>query len=178
MKYLTSQQINNLYEEFSTPEHVKRHCLAVTNTALAIGKALNDTGLNLDLKLLYCAGMTHDTARVLPDHGVVIANRLDELDYHEIADIVRVHMRYKGFDDLTKINETDILCLADCTVKEDSYVGIEERIEYLINKHGSTDQIRERFENSKKQAIRFIQKIESIVNKSLDEIVLGDLNDR
>lgn len=172
-KRLTDDIIYSLYEEYNTPSHVIAHCKGVCDTAMKIGKALVDKGVNLDLDLIYGAAMAHDVARTSPDHGMVIGKRLEEMGYFDESKITKIHMTYDGFTQIDKINETDIVCLGDRTVKEDKYVGIDQRIEYIIDKAGRKPDITTRILEKKAETIRFINKIENIVGKTLDEIVLG-----
>ena len=45
------QECLRLLKEYGTPEHVIRHCMAVADTAVRIGRALNEHGYHLDLEL-------------------------------------------------------------------------------------------------------------------------------
>ena len=179
-KPFDKKYIESLYEEYNTPEHVKAHCKGVCDAAMAMGTALNRAGLNLDINVIYSAAIVHDAARIYPDHGEVVAQRLRQEGYDHVADIVQVHMRYDGFKYLNKINETDIVALADRIVKEDKYVGLDERIEYIIDKAGRTPEVEKRLYAKKKETQKFIDKIEAIVGMGIDDIVnnyLGELND-
>ena len=57
-------KIQDFYEEWMTPMHVRDHCKQVTEVAVKLGQAFIDAGEIIDLNLLYSAGMLHDTARV------------------------------------------------------------------------------------------------------------------
>ncbi len=171
-KRLNEEIIYKLYEEFDTPIHVINHCKGVCNTAMKIGQELVNHGVNLDLDLIYGAAMSHDVARTSENHGEVMAEKLYEMGYVDESDIVRVHMHYDGFSQLNKINETDIVCLGDRTVKEDKYVGIDKRIEYIIDKAGRKPDVTKRILKKKKETVKFIKMIEDIVGKSIDEMVL------
>jgi len=141
-KRLTDEMIQKLYDEFGTPEHVKGHCRGVTDCAMGIAKALNKQGYDLDLDLIYGAGMIHDTARTLDEHWNVIADRLLELGYIDESKIVREHMKPTSYSDIEDMNEADMIFLGDRLVKEDKYVGIDERFNYIMEKarqHGVLD---------------------------------------
>ncbi|MCQ2550926.1 MAG: HD domain-containing protein [Clostridia bacterium] len=174
MSRLTDREIEEIYLEYKTPEHVKGHCRAVTHSAMAIASKLNENGFNLDLDLIYCAGIIHDAARIYPEHQVVIADKMDEMGHHDIAAIVRVHMRYNGFS--RNINETDMVCLGDRVVKEDKYVGLDERIEYIIDKAGRTKEVEEKLYKKRDENRKFIKYIEDVCHMSLEDIV-GEYED-
>ena len=172
-KPLTKEEIQKLYTEFKTPEHVKRHCMGVSNTAARIAEALVAYGVDLDVELIKSTSIIHDAARIYDDHDLVISDKLDEMGHHIAADITRVHMHYKGLERKPDITETDIVCLADRLVKEDEYVGLDERMEYIINKFGRTPEREQRIYAGKKKTQSFIDMVEEITGKSIDDIVKG-----
>lgn len=172
-KYLTREACFALLKEYETPPHVVRHCIAVTVTALKIAGALNQQGHHLDLDLIQGAGLIHDIARVEEEHWVKGAEIALKMGYPREAHIIENHMFYDEFSDITRINETDIICLADRLVKEDQYVGLDQRIKYVIEKvrrQGKPDAEAHILER-KKDAQRLIDQIEHLTGKSLDELM-------
>jgi len=106
----------------------------VTETALKIGKALKDKGYDLDLGLIQSAGLLHDIARVEEKHWEIGADIADRLGYHQEAEIIKIHMFYNCNPNQDKIDEKDIICLSDRMVKEDEYVGLANRMQYVLEK--------------------------------------------
>lgn len=136
-KRLSEETCKELYAKYETPERVIRHCKAVSETGAVIASALNKSGFNFDVSLVRAAGLIHDLMRKSENHGEAAADLLESLGYMQEANAVRNHMRYE-FNVPENITETDIFCLADRLVKEDKYVGIDERVDYLIDKPGKT----------------------------------------
>ena len=68
MDRLTIEQGLKLLHEYGTPEHVIRHCQAVTDAALAIADELNRCGMDFNLEVIEGAGIIHDIARVEDEH--------------------------------------------------------------------------------------------------------------
>ena len=170
-KRLTKEEIENLYLEYGTPEHVKGHCKGVTECALNLAKALNEHGFNFDLDMIYGAGMTHDMARLKDRHWDVAADKLEELGYFDEAKIVRIHMEPSRYNPIDKLTESDMVNLGDRLVKESEYVGIDERFDYIINKakmYGDNDT--DRILRNKKKMKSLLDDIEKVVGKSIDEI--------
>ncbi len=161
MDYPDRERCEELLNEYNTPEHVRGHCRAVADTAYTIAEALNRHGRKLDLELIEAAGMLHDIARVEDRHWDAGADIAEKLGYLKVADIIRVHMSYSPFSTLEDITETDLVCLGDRLVKEDNYVGLDERIEYIINKA---------LNNGKKDAVPFIMKKKEDTRRFMDEI--------
>ena len=68
-KRLDEEKCQRLFEEYGTPEHVRGHCRAVSDTGYRIALALNRAGMNLDAELVKYAGLIHDLMRVRENHG-------------------------------------------------------------------------------------------------------------
>lgn len=168
-KRITEDECRQLYKEYNTPPHVIRHCEAVSMVAVKIGEALNKSGLNLDIDLVKGAGLAHDIARAGDEHWIVGANILEDLGYKDEADIVRVHMFY-NFNSFDKLNETDLVCLGDRLVREDEYVGLDVRIEHIINKAGNEPKRTERILESKKATRGFMDQIEEQIGQTIDSL--------
>lgn len=168
-KRITIDECNELYNTYHTPAHVIGHCRAVCEVALEIGKKLNEHGYHLDLELIQGAALAHDVARVEPDHALVGAEILDEKGFHDEADIVRVHMRYH-FGRFEDLNETDLVCLGDRLVKEDRYVGLDERIDYIIHKAGDKPDVTKRILANKETTRIFMNKIEERIGQTIDSL--------
>ena len=170
--YPTYDDCCYLWEYYKTPPHVIRHCKAVSRTAVLIGEQLNRHGCGLDLQLLEAAGLLHDMMRLEEDHGGRAAEELRRMGYDSVADAIAVHMKYPLDPEKATITETDLLCLADRLVKEDEYVGLENRMEYIIEKSrqyndpGAEDRIRTSFRRTE----TFQKNIESIIGKKLEDI--------
>ena len=176
MKHPTVEECERLLDEYGTPEHVRRHCREVARVAVTISKALNERGSGLDAELVLAAGMLHDIARTEDRHWDVGADIMEKLGYEEEGRIIRAHMKYPGFSPLDKVTETDMVCLGDRLVKEDSYVGLDARMDYIIDKakrNGRPDAERIILEK-KKDTRRFIDEIEDRIGVSIDELLDGD----
>jgi uncharacterized protein len=160
-----------LLQDYGTPPHVIRHCIAVEETALRIAKALNDHGYELDLCLLGSAALLHDIARVHENHAVIGAEIVEDLGFAGIADLIRCHMTYSTDPSQNDITEKDILCLADRMVKENVYVGIEERMEYILAKFHDNPEARERITQRRDEIRHLSERIEATIGESIDALM-------
>lgn len=173
MKHPNREECEALLAEYGTPEHVKGHCRAVAKTAYLIARALNRAGCELDLDVILSAGLLHDIARVQDKHWDVGADLMEQLGYQQEAEIIRAHMFYDPFSELSQVTETDMVCLGDRLVKEDAYVGLDERIEYIIAKaqrNGKPEAI-PFILKKKEDTRRFIAAIERKIGTSLDALL-------
>lgn len=168
-KRLTEEICSRLYRQYATPEHVIRHCRAVSMVAATLGEQLNAHGFHLDIPLIRGAGLVHDVARLSEDHGAVAAKILTDLGYFDEAAIVRVHMTY-DFHDFAHLDETDLVCLADRLVKEDHYVGLDERIDYILHKAPADPAIQTRILQKKAETKQFMGEIEKTIGRTIDSL--------
>ena len=123
----------------------------------------------MDLALVKGAGLAHDVARVQDRHWDVGAEILENLGYRDEAAIVRVHMNF-DFHPFEKLNETDMVCLGDRLVKEDRYVGLDERIEYILAKAPEDPEVRKRILRKKADTKVLMEKIEDTIGQSIDSL--------
>ena len=171
---LTTDECYRLLNEYETPMRVITHCLEVSRCAGLIADRLNENGYDLDSELVRNAALVHDLVRAQNRHDVKAGKILDSLGYTDEADIVRDHMSYE-FNDLPVITEHDIMCLSDRIVKEHEYVGIEERVRYLINKDPDNEERNRHLQFFKGVVKEYIHGIEKIVGISFDALLSPDI---
>lgn len=170
-KYPTLEQCKKLWEKYQTPPHVIGHCKEVSRVATLLAKTLKEHGVDLNVPLVQSAGWLHDIKRVEEAHWEKGAQIAKELGYDDIADLILVHMSYRIDGEKKEITELDLLCIADRTVLEDKFVGLDLRMDYIIKKSNHDLQTEERIRKSFAQTRHFLEYIEQIVGRSLDEIM-------
>ncbi len=170
-KYLEKEDCIALWNKYGTPEHVRRHCQAVADVAVKLTRELNKYGLSLDEKLVYGAAMIHDIARVEDNHGEVGAKIAALHGYFREAEIIKVHMRYDMHLEIKDLNETDMVCFGDRVVKEDKYVGLEERMDYVASKVINNPIAVSRINATRKETKGLQTKIEALIGMSMDELM-------
>lgn len=163
-----------LWEAWDTPGHVIGHCKAVSATASAIGRKLNEKGSRLNIPLIEAAGWLHDIARTDEYHWEKGAEIAEKQGWTDVAEIIRIHMNYRIDGKTPEITETDLVCMADRMVKEDHYVGPDERMDYIIEKArefpGSEARIRSSF-----REIRALKKrIEGLMGISVEDLMCSE----
>ena len=160
-----------LLKEYRTPDHVIRHCVAVTSVSLAIAEALAAKGFSFDFDLIRGAGLIHDIARVEKKHWKAGAKIAARRGYAREAKIIREHMRHMIRSDPKRLTELDLVCLGDRLVLEDRYAGVDERMRYAAAKAKGNRRVEKVIDGEKESIRALIQKIEAIVGMSMEEIV-------
>ena len=170
---LTRKECLRILDQYGTPDHVIAHCAAVARVAVAIGKKLKAKGHDLDLDLIEAAGLLHDIARTSSNHEKVGENHLRQLGLDRVADIVAVHMHYPGFNPIGQINETDLVCLGDRVCKEDQYVGVEERMNYVLAKANGNPHSTAIILQKKAELLEYCRRLEEHLGIPLDDLMKG-----
>ena len=104
--------------------------------------------------------------------GYQIAHRLKE-GYQDEAKAIRVHMQYEFTTDAEHLTEADMICLGDRLVLEDKYVGIDQRMDYIIAKaerHGNFE-ARPAILRKKEETRVLLNQIENRIGMSLDTLM-------
>jgi putative nucleotidyltransferase with HDIG domain len=114
----TREECLSIMRANAAPEHVIRHCLAVSDVARRIGEALTAAGIPLDVELIASAALLHDIARTEAEHAQVGAELLRKQGFERIASIVSQHMDHRFPDSLEEITELDAVCLGDRVIRE------------------------------------------------------------
>ncbi len=169
-KRLTTEECYKMFREYGTPDRAAAHCLEVSRCAYILAEKLNESGYSLDAELVRNAALIHDVVRAEDRHDVKAGEILESLGYHDEAEIVKDHMSYV-FNDLPLITEHDVVCLSDRIVKEHEYAGIDERVDYLINKYPEDTDRKERLLFWKEKVREYIHGIEEIIGENFDELL-------
>ena len=167
---LTENRCYDLFREYDTPDRVIAHCLEVSRCAVIIARELNKNGYDLDVELIKMSALIHDLMRTSDKHDVKAGEVLEDLGYEKEADIVKDHMIYK-FNALPVITEHDVVCLSDRIVKEHEYAGIDDRVDYLINKDPENKERTDRLLFWKEKVREYIGGIEKIIGHSFDDLL-------
>lgn len=112
------------------PEPVAAHSREVWKVAMEMTDLLAEQGVQLQRELICAAALLHDLCRTAPQHAAAGAQKLQELGYNEVADIVAVH---HDWDD-NVLDERAIVFLADKYVLGTERVTLEKRFENSARK--------------------------------------------
>jgi uncharacterized protein len=171
MILITEEIQKQFFDEFETPPHIQRHCNEVARVAGILGKVLNDNGYDIDVDTMVGAARVHDMVRLWPEHDNAAADILIERGYPKEAELVRLHMKYYPYSPVDELGEQDVLCLSDRVVREDEYVGIDRRFQYLIDKPGTTPELAKLIRESGEFTKGFIKEIEAVIGAGFDELL-------
>lgn len=172
--YITEEEQQELFREYNTPPHVQRHCNEVARVAGLLAQALNANGYTIDVDEVVGAASVHDVVRLMDHHDVEGAKILAARNHSKEAELVLQHMHYAPFHPVDQLTEIDVLCLADRTVKENQYVGIDRRMDYLLAKPNVTEKKRIGINRVREETRILIQQIEDVIGCSLTDLFAKD----
>ena len=138
-----------LIYEMAMPDHIICHSLQVCRVALMLVRELSGQGVLLHRQLVRAAALLHDitksrsfkTGERHTDSGHEL---LVSLGYPEVGDIVRQHVKLDVYSENGALTEANIVNYADKRVLHDSIVSLDERMEYILSRYGTTAEYRTR----------------------------------
>jgi putative nucleotidyltransferase with HDIG domain len=125
-----------ILEENQADELVLVHCRMVARLALALARRLNIAGAGLDEDLVVAGALLHDIARQQPEHPQAGAALLQSKGYPRVAEIVARHMDLEVAEE-GPISETEVVFLADKSVKGGKVICASERLAEKLAKYGN-----------------------------------------
>lgn len=160
----TEGEIQQIYGYFGATEAIQAHCRTVAQVAMAIAKKLAYAGWDMDQSQLEVAARLHDAAKKLPSHAKQAANKIQEMGYGKVAEIVRTHMDLPT-EALELIDERAILYLADKLVIEEKKMTLGQRFLEANKKFGMNEEAMQSIAERLFLAKRINQKIEEIIGR-------------
>ncbi|MEZ4525212.1 MAG: HDIG domain-containing protein [Desulfobacterales bacterium] len=128
-------------------EHIAAHSLQVCRVALRIADLLNGReGQMLCRELIEAGALLHDITKTRSlktgeRHAETGAQFLREHGYPEVGELVRQHVRLDHFDFRSSVNEAEIVNYADKRVMHDRIVPLQERMEYIMQRYGTSPEL-------------------------------------
>lgn len=161
-----------LAEVCPAEENMVRHGRQVQRTALAICRAMNFAGANLDEGRVAAAGLLHDIAKGIPDHARVGGDILKAAGFDHVAKLVAAHTDLPEAE-LHHPGEAAIVYLADKLTLADRWVSLESRFERALRRYGADPAARLAIQKRRAVAMRVKTKIEHFTGQPLARLSQG-----
>jgi putative nucleotidyltransferase with HDIG domain len=149
--------------------------------SLAITDNLKN-GVAINRDLVIAAALLHDITKTRSletseRHDITGGKLLREMGFSSIAEIVEQHVVFQNLNPQGRLEEREIIYYADKRVTHDKIVTIEERVHYLIQRYGNTEEIRSRIIQNKNLVLAIERKIAGFMNidihRAIDELNAG-----
>jgi putative nucleotidyltransferase with HDIG domain len=164
-----------LLQQYDILPNVLEHSSQVHRVACAIVDHLNGSvAINCDL--VCAAALLHDItkSRALKTgekHDISGKELLESLGYPEIADIVGQHVFLRNTSPNSPLTEADIVYYADKRVMHNEIVTVEERIQDLLKRYGTTPERYNKILENKDIILIVEQKLARHLTKPIEKII-------
>jgi len=171
----TYEECLALIAEQGMRENIKNHSLMVMKVALAItDNLLPDTKINR--RLVLAGALLHDITKMQSlatheHHDVTGGEFVRRKGFESTAVAVEEHVVIKSFNPDGLLLEKEIVHYADKRVKHDVIVSLDQRLEDLLVRYGTTDEHYKRILARAPFNKILEQKIQSHCARRLDEII-------
>jgi putative nucleotidyltransferase with HDIG domain len=149
--------------------HIREHSLAVARAATSLAMAAGRAGIDVDVQLTRASALLHDIAKTYTirhggNHSQLGGAWMLEATGNPLLAMGIVHHVHWPWDvDVKTYFLPMTIIYSDKRVRHDSVVTLDERFEDLYSRYGSTQYIRDRITESKRQA----EAIENALSKTL-----------
>jgi len=162
----TDEECRALLEVYQMAPEKARHSYKVADVAVAIGRALDAAGHNVDVETVRIAAILHDISKGCRKHDAEGGRLLRELGFGKVGDIVAVHSDLAG-GDLSLPLESKSVFLADKFVGGEKLVSLEERYHHPDFPPEVQAQITERL----KVARGVKRELEKLIGRPLESVI-------
>ena len=149
MKIPTQKQCFLLMCEMKMMDHIVVHCLQVCRVATYLAEHLSNGQNRLNRDLIRAAALLHDITKTRSfkteeNHALTGGQFLAERGYPEVGELVRQHVRLDAYPDPVVITEAEIINYSDKRVLHDKIVGLDKRLDYILERYGKAPELKER----------------------------------
>ena len=149
MQIPTKDQCYQMICKMKMMDHIVVHSLQVCRVATFLTKHLNEQDNRLNFDLIQSAALLHDITKTRSfktreDHALTGGEYLIDRGYPEIGNLIRQHVKLDEYLITGTISEAEVLNYADKRVLHDEIVGLDRRMDYIMERYGETPDHRER----------------------------------
>jgi uncharacterized protein len=141
MKIPSQKQCFLLMCEMKMMDHIVAHCLQVCRVATFLAEHLDAARMVFNHDLIRAAALLHDITKTRSfkteeNHALTGGQFLAGQGYPEVGELVRQHVRLDEYPDPVTLGEAQIINYADKRVLHDRIVGLDQRLDYILEKYG------------------------------------------
>ena len=142
MKIPTKDECIKILKDSKVPDNIIAHANAVCDFSMKVAGVLEKRGIKVDRDLVAAAALLHDVKKLSQnDHIEEGYSFLKSIGYSKVAQVVRKHgLQHIGDDKYEpRTWEEKIVFYADKRVKNDRFVSVDERFEYIKKRYNHYD---------------------------------------
>ncbi|MEN6320340.1 MAG: HDIG domain-containing metalloprotein [Syntrophaceae bacterium] len=171
------EECDELMVQHSMRPNIVEHSIQVMNVSLAIADNLKNS-VAVNRELVIAAALLHDITKTRSletdeRHDVSGGELLREMGFTSIAEIVEQHVVFLNFNPQGRLEDREIVYYADKRVNHDKVVTVEERVHYLLQRYGTTEEIRGLILQNKNLVLAMESKITSFMRIDINRAIEG-----
>lgn len=175
MNIPSKEECFRLMAEMKMMDHIAHHSLQVCRVALFLTDRIGAKQIFLNRDLVEAAARLHDITKTRSittgeRHAETAAKLMADMGYPEVGDIIRQHVRVDNYSAFTPISEAEIVNYADKRVLHTEVVGLEQRMNYILERYGKTPQNRDYIMVNWKQTRELEEKIFGMLDISVGQL--------
>lgn len=137
--------------EMEMLDHIVIHSLQVCRVAETLGRQLAASGCRVNIDLVRSSALLHDITKTRSfqtgeKHSDTGCRYLQKRGYPEVGDIVRQHVRLDHYFADEQPCEAEIVNYADKRVLHDRIVSLAARMQYILERYGTSPDYREKLQ--------------------------------
>ena len=136
------KQIEEFWDEYEMPHHIRCHSIVVSKVALLLGQWLQIKGVQLNMAALETGALLHDIAKIISLQEPAKVHHLEgekilfSKGFADLAYLVHYHV---GLPDNFKLDEVSLVFYADKRVMGDEVVNLFDRFSYILDRYGKNN---------------------------------------
>ena len=169
------EECDELMAKYSMLPNIVAHSRQVMLVSLAITDNLKK-GVSINGGLVIAAALLHDITKTRSfetkeHHDESGGELLRELGFARVGEIIKQHVILLDFDPKGPLEEREIINYADKRVMHDRIVSLEERVKDLIQRYGTTEEIKKLIQQNESLVIAIEKKIAASMKVDLDSAI-------
>ena len=166
------EECDELMAKYSMLPNIVAHSQQVMRVSLAITDNLKN-GVSINRDLVMAAALLHDitktrSLKTREPHDQYGEELLRGLGFARVGEIVKQHVILLDFDPKGRLEEREIINYADKRVMHDRIVSLAERVQDLIQRYGTSEEIKNRIQQNESRVIAIEKKIAGFIAIDLD----------
>jgi putative nucleotidyltransferase with HDIG domain len=168
-------ECDELMAKYCMLPNIIAHSRQVMRVSLVITDSLKN-GVSINRDLVIAAALLHDitktrSLKTREPHDQSAGELLRELGFVSISEIVKQHVILLNFNPQGKLEEREIINYADKRVMHEKIVSLSERLEDLIQRYGTTEEIKNLIRQNESNVYAIEKKIVDSMTVDLDSAI-------
>ena len=163
-----------LMARYAMLPNIVEHSRQVMRVSLVILENLENAAA-MNRNLVIAAALLHDITKTRSlstkeRHDTSGGELLRKLGFPAIAEIVEQHVILSNFDCQGSPEEREVVYYADKRVMHDRIVTVEERIHDLLQRYGTTEEVRRRIQQNGRMVLAVENKISRFMTRDIHQV--------